>query len=136
VIRRYGSELQALFLLSDVLVSGSLFAFVSRLRFGEGWAAYWRSTVRVPALLFALYAAVWVGILALNGLYRPRYHWTVRGDAADIARATAWMALGTLAFLYAAKLPDVSRLFLFVLFPAQALVLIGARERYGLLSQA
>ncbi len=133
MIRRHGAELRALFLVSDILVAGSLFAIVSRLRFGEGWATYWQSTVRIPILLFALYAAVWVGIMALNGLYRPRYRWTVWSEAADIVRATAWMTLGTLAFLFAAKLPDVSRLFLLVVFPTQALVTVADRAVLRLL---
>ena len=133
MIRRYGAELRALFLVSDILVAASLFAIVSRLRFGVGWATYWESAVRMPILLFALYAAVWVGILALNGLYRPRYRWTVWSEAAQIVRATAWMALGTLAFLFAAKLPDVSRLFLLVVFPTQALVTMADRAVLRLL---
>ncbi len=127
MIRRYAVPLHVLFFLSDAFVAAALFAIVSRLRFGVGWEAYWRSTVRAPELIFALYAAVWVSALALNGLYRARYRWNVWTEAFDILKAAAWMAVGTLAFLYAAKLPDVSRFFLVVLFPTQALVTIAGR---------
>jgi exopolysaccharide biosynthesis polyprenyl glycosylphosphotransferase len=127
MIRRYSAGLQAAFVVSDILIAAGLFALVSRLRFGVGWETYWQSTIRAPILVFVLYAAVWVGILALNGLYRPRYHWSIWSEAADIVKATAWMTLGALAFLYAAKLPDVSRLFLLVVFPTQALVTMADR---------
>ena len=133
MIRRYAFPLQVLFLLSDTLVAAVLVAVVSRLRFGAGWETYWQSAVRAPLLVFALYAGVWVSILALNGLYRPRYRWTVWSEAFDVLKATAWMTVGTLAFLFAAKMPEVSRLFLLLLFPTQAAVTVASRACLRLL---
>jgi exopolysaccharide biosynthesis polyprenyl glycosylphosphotransferase len=74
-----------------------------------------------------LYAVGWVVALALNGLYRPRARWSIRTEARDLVRATALMAVATLAVLFWFKLPDVSRLFLIVLFPTQFAVALVTR---------
>ncbi len=69
-----------------------------------------------------IYAGGWVIALAMNGLYRPRARWSILREAMDVLRATIVLALVTLSVLFVFKMPDVSRLFLLVLFPTQAVV--------------
>jgi hypothetical protein len=88
---------------------------------------WWREIVPEPAAFLLLYALAWVTILTAGGLYRPRARWSLRSEAVDILRATAVMALLTLSVLFLFHLPDVSRLLLLVLFPAQAAVTIALR---------
>ena len=65
--------------------------------------------------------------LALNGLYRPRARWSIRSEAWDLLRATVLMAVATFAVLFWFKLPDVSRLFLVLLFPTLYVVTLVTR---------
>ena len=76
-------------------------------------------------MFLAVYSIGWVVALTMNGLYRPRARWSLRSEAADVLRATGLMALATLSVLFLFKLPDVSRLFLLVLFPIQAAATIA-----------
>ena len=87
-----------------------------------------------PSGFLVAYALGWVTVLAVNGLYRPRARWTFRSEAVDVLRATAMMALVTLAVLFFFKLPDVSRLFLFYLFPITAIMTMASRVviRFGM----
>ncbi len=119
MIRRYAFWLRALLMLVDGLLAVGLLVVLSILRFGPDWAVWWRQIVPVPQAFLALYAVGWVAVLALNGLYRPRARWRIRSEAADLARATVVMALLSLSVLFLFKVPDVSRLFLLFLFPAQ-----------------
>jgi exopolysaccharide biosynthesis polyprenyl glycosylphosphotransferase len=84
--------------------------------------------------VFALvYAAVWTTVLWLHGLYRPRARWTLRSEGLAIARAAVVMALITLSILFVFRLPDVSRSYLTILFPAQWLATVIER---GLIRRA
>ena len=65
--------------------------------------------------------------LSLNGLYRPRARWSIRTEAWDLVRATVLMAVATFAVLFWFKLPEVSRLFLVILFPTQFAVALVTR---------
>jgi exopolysaccharide biosynthesis polyprenyl glycosylphosphotransferase len=65
--------------------------------------------------------------LAMNGLYRPRARWSIRREAADVFRATIMLALVTLSVLFVFRMPDVSRLFMLVLFPSLAAATIASR---------
>src|SRR3990170_3804855 len=75
----------------------------------------------------AVLAILILTALTLNGLYRLRARWSLRAEALDVLRATLLMALVTLSVLFIFRLPDVSRLFLLVLFPVQATVTILSR---------
>ena len=114
-----------------MLVDGGLAAVllgvVSFVRFGGDWYTHWLPFLRQPLGFVLIYAAGWVAILWLHGLYRPRAHWTVRGEGLALIRATAVMALFTLSVLFALRLPDISRSFLVILFPAQWGVALGTR---------
>ena len=98
----------------------ALLVALSYLRFRLDWAVYWREAVSEPLVFLAIYAGGWVATLWFQGLYQPRARWTIASEFGDILRATVVMALASLSFLFLFKLPDVSRLFLLYLFPAQA----------------
>ena len=127
MIRRHGSELRALLALADAALVIALLLVLSYWRFGPDWPTWWRQSLGDPALFVGLYAVTWIFVLALNGLYRPRARWSLRSEARDVLRATATMVVITLSVLFLAHLPDVSRLFLVVLFPSQALATIAIR---------
>jgi exopolysaccharide biosynthesis polyprenyl glycosylphosphotransferase len=114
-------------MLTDGFLAAVVLVALSILRFGDNWAIWWRMIVRDPVAFLVIYAVGWVAALALNGLYRPRARWSVRSEAADLLRATALMAVATFAVLFWFKLPDVSRLFLLILFPTQFLVALVTR---------
>ena len=127
MIRRHGTQLRALLAIADATVVVALVLALSYWRFGPDWPSFWRQSLGDPFLFVGLYAATWVIVLALNGLYRPRARWSMRSEARDVLRATAAMVVITLSVLFLAHLPDVSRLFLAVLFPSQALAALGVR---------
>jgi exopolysaccharide biosynthesis polyprenyl glycosylphosphotransferase len=70
---------------------------------------------------------LWVIVLWLHGLYRPRARWTIRSEGLAVGRATLVMALLTLSVLFVFRLPDVSRLYLLALFPSQWLLTLATR---------
>jgi len=127
MIRRHAFELRALLMLADAALAVVVLVVLSYARFGPDWAVWWRQIVPQPVAFLALYAIGWVVCLTLNGLYRPRARWSLRGEAIDVLRATLVLALVTLSVLFVFRLPDVSRLFLLILFPVQAAVTILSR---------
>jgi exopolysaccharide biosynthesis polyprenyl glycosylphosphotransferase len=127
MIRRHGYWLRALLMLVDGLFAVGLFVVLSVARFGTDWAVYWRLVIPEPLAFLALFAVGWIAVLAFHGLYRPRARWSIRSEAADLARATVVMALLCLSVLFFFKLPDVSRLFLLFLFPTQFVLALGTR---------
>jgi exopolysaccharide biosynthesis polyprenyl glycosylphosphotransferase len=127
VIRRHASTLRALLMLTDGLLAAAVLVGLSVVRFGGDWAVWWRQIIPDPVALLVVYAVGWVLALALNGLYRPRARWSIRTEAWDLVRATALMAVATFAVLFWFKLPDVSRLFLVLLFPTQFAVALVTR---------
>jgi len=127
MIRRYGYWLRALLMLVDGLLAAGLLVALSVVRFGADWAVHWREVIPEPLAFVALYAVGWVAVLALHGLYRPRARWTIRSEAADLARATVVMILLSLSVLFFFRQPDVSRLFLVFLFPAQFVLTLATR---------
>jgi exopolysaccharide biosynthesis polyprenyl glycosylphosphotransferase len=114
-------------MLADAGLAFALLVVLSILRFGGDWLGVWRPLIEQPALVAAGYGVVWVGILWLNGLYRPRARWSIRSEGLAIARATVVLGLITGTVLFAFRLPDVSRLFLLLLFPSQWLVTLATR---------
>ncbi len=127
MIRRHAFWFRALLIAADAVLAIGLLVALSIWRFGPDWAVWWREIVPQPEAFLLLYAGTWVAVLTLNGLYRPRARWTLRSEAIAIVRATAVMALVTLSVLFLFRLPDVSRLLLLVLFPAQAVATIVER---------
>src|SRR5438034_3787201 len=117
MIRRNAAGFRALLMAADALVAVVLLVGLSSWRFGPDWAIWWRQIVPIPEGLLVIYAGGWVVALTMNGLYRPRARWSVLREAADVLRATIVLTLVTLSVLFAFKMPDVSRLFLLVLFP-------------------
>jgi len=134
VIRRHATGFRILLALTDAALAVAVFVLLSVARFGPDWAAWWGLIIPEPTGFLVAYAAGWVVVLAVNGLYRPRARWTFYSEAIDVLRATVVMALVTLAVLFFFKLPDVSRLFLLFLFPTTTVVTIGSRVaiRHGL----
>jgi exopolysaccharide biosynthesis polyprenyl glycosylphosphotransferase len=127
MIRRHYLGFRLLLMGADALMAVSLLVGLSIWRFGSDWAVWWRQIIPRPEAFLALYALTWVIALTLQGLYRPRARWSLLREASDVIRATVVMALATLAVLFLFYLPDVSRLFLLVLFPAQAIATIALR---------
>ena len=127
MIRRHSTSLRALLMVTDALLAAVVLVVLSYLRFGEVWDRWWREIIPDPLALLAVYSTGWVVALAVNGLYRPRARWSIRSEAGDLIRATVLMAMATLAVLFWFKLPDVSRLFLVLLFPIQFAVALATR---------
>jgi exopolysaccharide biosynthesis polyprenyl glycosylphosphotransferase len=127
MIRRHAATLRLLLMLTDGLLAVIVLVGLSVVRFGDDWAVWWSQIIPDPTALLLLYAGGWVLALALNGLYRPRARWSIRSEAGDLLRATVLMAVATFAVLFWFKLPDVSRLFLLVLFPTQFVVALVTR---------
>ena len=119
MIRRYAATLRLLLMLTDGLLAALVLVSLSVVRFGENWAVWWREIIPDPVALLVVYSVGWVVALSLNGLYRPRARWSIRTEAWDLVRATVLMAVATFAVLFWFKLPEVSRLFLVILFPTQ-----------------
>lgn len=127
MLRRHASGFRSLLMLADAALAVGLLVLLSLARFGADWLDVWRPLLEEPAITAAAYAATWVAILWLHGLYRPRARWSIRSEALAIARATVVLGLITGTVLFAFRLPDVSRLFLVLLFPLQWLVTLATR---------
>src|SRR5512141_2684037 len=127
MIRRNAAGFRALLMSADALLAVVLLVGLSLWRFGPDWAIWWRQFVPIPDGLLVIYAGGWVIALAMNGLYRPRARWSILREAADVLRATFVLALVTLSVLFLFKMPDVSRLFLLILFPTQATITVAGR---------
>ena len=127
MLRRHASGFRTLLMLADAALAFVLLAILSLARFGTNWEAVWEPLLEEPAIVAAAYAATWVAILWLHGMYRPRARWSIRSEAIAIARATFILGLITGTVLFAFRLPDVSRLFLILLFPSQWLLTLLTR---------
>lgn len=127
MLRRHAFGFRTLLMLADGVLAVGLLIVLSIARFGSEWLTIWRPVVEQPALFALGYAAAWIGTLWFYGLYRPRARWSVRSEGVAIARAAVVLALVTGTVLFAFKLPDVSRLFLILLFPSQWVLTLGTR---------
>ncbi len=127
MIRRHATVLRLTLAAVDFLTAVAVFIGMSVIRYGPGWHDAWDAAAADPVLLAVLYGAGWVAILWLMGLYRLRARWSWRSEWTDLLRAILLIAFLTFAFLFAAKLPNVSRLFLVGLFAAQAAVAVASR---------
>lgn len=127
MIRRNAAWFRALLMSADALLAVVLLLGLSVVRFGADWAQWWRQIVPVPEGLLVIFAAGWVIALSMNGLYRPRARWSIIREAIDVFQATIMLSLVALSVLFLFRLPDVSRLFMLVLFPALAAATIASR---------
>ena len=127
MLRRHAFGFRTLLMAADGLLAITLLVALSILRFGDTWLTIWRPILDQPAIFALAYAVAWVVALWFNGLYRPRARWTVRTEGLAIARASIVLGLITGSVLFAFKLPDVSRLYLVLLFPSQWLVTLATR---------
>jgi exopolysaccharide biosynthesis polyprenyl glycosylphosphotransferase len=113
---------------ADACAALGVFVLLSLTRFGaDNWTSAWRKTGIDPIWVLAAYACTWVAVLWLSGLYRIRVRWSAWSEALDVLRSGVVMAVLTFSALYILKMPDVSRLFLLVLFPTQIGVAIAIR---------
>jgi lipopolysaccharide/colanic/teichoic acid biosynthesis glycosyltransferase len=127
VLRRHSTALRLSLMAADAASAILLFALVSLFRFGTGWREAWAPAGVDPAILAILYAIAWTTTLWLLGLYRLRARWSWRREWMDVLRGMLLLAVLSLAILFVARLPNVSRVFLAELFVAQALVTITSR---------
>jgi exopolysaccharide biosynthesis polyprenyl glycosylphosphotransferase len=119
MVRRYITALRLGLMTVDGVAAVALFVAISMFRFGPGWYGSWIAAGLDPRMPAIAYGAGWVAILWLFGLYRLRVRWSARTEIVDIARSTLLLAVATFVILYWLKLPNVSRQFLLLLFPAQ-----------------
>ena len=127
MLRRHASGFRALLMVADGGLAIALLVVLSVIRFGPSWLSVWRPLLAQPAVVALGYAVVWVSVLWLQGLYRPRARWSIRSEAVATAKATIIFGLVLGTVLFAFKLPDVSRLFLVLLFPSQWAMTLATR---------
>ena len=115
-------------MLGDAITAILVFLGVSLLRFQDGAGTVpWEALgidVRFAAVLFA---ATWVSVLWSSGLYRLTVRWRLWTEARDLFRANIVVMALTLSALFLLRQPDVSRLFLVLLFVAQPSVTLVGR---------
>jgi exopolysaccharide biosynthesis polyprenyl glycosylphosphotransferase len=128
MIRRHGRTIRILRMFADAVVAMVILLLVSALRFGPDWPNVWQLVVPVPALLVVAYSLAWVGLLALQGLYQSRAHWSIGSEAIGVLKASILLGLITLASLFLLQAGEVSRLVLLLVIPIQAAVTILARS--------
>src|SRR5690242_4761852 len=127
MLRRHAAGFRGLLMIADGALALALLVVLSIVRFGPDWLNVWRPLLDQPALVGLVYAVLWILVLWFQGLYRPRARWSIRSEAVAIAKATIVFGLVIGTVLFAFKLPDVSRLFLILLFPAQWAVTLATR---------
>ena len=106
----------------------ALFIGLSIVRFGSpGWRDVWASVGIDPFAAAAGYGLVLVSALWLQGLYRMRSRLSIRREVIDVLVAILLLAVVVFTTLYLLKLPNVSRLFLLLLFSSQAVLTLISR---------
>lgn len=129
MIRRHVAVFRLTLMAADAALALLVLAGAAFLRFGhpEGAENAFSAAISDPRAAAIFFAAAWVAVLWLNGLYRVRARWTVRRELRDVLVATLWFTVLILSLLYLAKLSDVSRLFLLYAFPALGIAAFGVR---------
>jgi len=134
MIRRYGLAFRVLLAMADGVIAVSLLFLAIATRFGTASVeSQLDFAFGDPSIAVAAYAILWPFVLWTQGLYRHRARWTIRGEVADILRATMIFAAVILSLLFLTKNPDASRLVLVALFP---LLAVGALTTRLLLRRA
>ncbi len=115
-------------MLADAVTAFALFIGLSMVRFGlDSWERVWASAGIDARLAAVLYGLALVVVLWVQGLYRLRVRWSRRREALDVLFAVLLLAVVVFTALFLFKLPNVSRLFLILLFPSQAILTIASR---------
>jgi len=128
VIRRHITALRLALAAADALSAIVLFIGLSVVRFGAtGWRDVWANVGIDPFLAAGAYALALVAVLWLQGLYRLRTRLSQRREFIDVIVAVMLLAVVVFTTLYLVKLPNVSRLFLLLLFVCQAAVTLTSR---------
>ena len=128
MLRRHTTTFRLSLVAADAASAAGLFLWLSITRFGaDGWRTAWERAGIQPTLVIAGYVVVWAALIWLSGLYRSRVRWSIRAEAVDVIRAGLIMAIATFSALFILKLPEVSRAFLLILFPAQVVVTLALR---------
>ena len=128
MIRRYITVLRLALAAADGLTAIALFVGLSVIRFGSpGWRETWANVGVDPFVAAAGYAAALVAALWLQGLYRLRARLSQRLEVIDVLVAILFLAVVVFTTLYLVKLPNVSRLFLLLLFASQAALTLLSR---------
>ena len=120
------APLKATLMLTDGLAALAVFMLIANLRFDVLGGVWTLDTVR-PIEVGVAYSVIWVGTLWLLGLYRLRTHWSVRGEVADVLRATILVLVVSLSTLYLFNVPNVSRVLVGMLAVVQPAVTITLR---------
>ena len=106
----------------------ALFIGLSIVRFGSpGWRDVWVSAGLDPFVAAAGYGLALVSALWLQGLYRLRTRLSIRREVIDVLVSILLLAVVVFTTLYLLKLPNVSRLFLLLLFSFQAVLTLISR---------
>ena len=129
LIRRHLTALRVGLVAIDAMTALVLFVGISLIRFGPNWVGVWVRAGVDPFWLAALWALGWVSVLWLMDFYRIRWRWSVRGEVRDVLQAATLLAVAMFSALFVFKLPDVSRLFLLILFVTQATVTVAPATR-------
>ena len=127
MIRRHAFGLHALLMAADAALAIVVLVAVYQLHYGDTTPPNNEGSLETAWAPLLLYAVTWVLLLYLVGEYRLRARWTLRSEAAGIAKATAWLAVLSFSALFLLDLKEISRLFLVLLFPIQGSVTIGTR---------
>ena len=128
LIRRHIAALHVALMIADATMAVALFVGLSLFRFGpEAWLAVWANAGVDGMLAAVVYGGAVVVVLWVLGLYRLRVRWSPRREALDVLYGVLLLAVVVFTVLFLFKLPNVSRLFLILLFPAQAAVTIASR---------
>jgi exopolysaccharide biosynthesis polyprenyl glycosylphosphotransferase len=128
MVRRHITALRIGLMTADLLSAIGLFALISIVRFGTArWLTQWAAVGIDGWLIAMLYGAGWIIVLWLFGLYRLRVRWSARTEVIDVARSVLLLAVGTFVLLFWLKMPNVSRQFLLLLFPAQLVLTVASR---------
>ena len=129
MIRRHLMALRVGLMVADGLIAVGVFMAVAELRFRNDGnvLSLWRALHVEPIVAALIFAALWVTVLWTSGLYRLDVRWKVSTEIRDLARATLVVVAITLSALFLLKQPDVSRLFLTMLFVIQPTVTLASR---------
>ena len=128
LIRRHITALRLALAAADGLTAMALFIGLSIVRFGSpGWRDVWAFVGIDPFVAAAGYGLALVTALWLQGLYRLRTRLSIRREVIDVLVAILLLAVVVFTTLYLLKLPNVSRLFLLLLFSFQAVLTLVSR---------
>lgn len=134
MLRHHVRFLHLVLLLADGFAAAGLFMVVSRFRLGPGWTDAWQSAGGPWWMWAAGYGVLWAASEWLQNLDQLRARWTFLGEVSDILRAALVLAVAVFSILFLVHAPEVSRLFLVILFSAQGVFSILQRRaiRLGL----